>query len=436
MSKPASEKLIEELLDNMGYTINECFPILRNCINGLSKLEGIQKADRIDCDTYNDYRNILEIHSYVLYAIIEVICAFRGVFHSNTTIEKRINLKYIVHITYEFFKSIFILKKHNKSLWDNIVTLLSSFNIDTSKYKLEQSIEQYKNLYYDIDKDNRDISVHYDFDLTKLYEHLVNINEEKEARRVCDFMAIVQPLHNMLNLYSSIIVIQVQAEETSILSDSVFDKKLSDKLKDNLDPSISDSLEHFAKCLDQNMQTYSIAEKLPDNITSILGDSGIQKTKDIRDYTKLGILLHYIYLDLGVVIRGYLQSESFIEKRWNIVRINLIIYEGWKKIYLPQTEKEKSLWEQYIHTPLSLNNDESIINELSSVTSLLDSYKEDKRLSSIRHKYTHLRERKKNNLPSLFEELVKLSPYDELKKALVFLSLLSRIINSSFGFRF
>ncbi len=428
MSKPASEETINNLSDNMGHIIKECFPILRNCINGLSKIKQMLGTGCVDNNTYYNYRKVLELHSCVLYVIIEIACAFRADIHSGITIEKRINLKYIVFIASEFFKAVFV-SKNNNSLWDDVSKHIFSLKIEGMEMnEIQQSIEQYDKQYYSQDKDNRDVSVHYDFDLAKLYDYLVNISEEKEARRLCDFMAIVQPLHNLLNLYSSIIVIQVKAEKALTLSDSVFDATLFDNLKEKLYPLIGDSLQHFAGCLDKNMHTYSIVEKLPDNIIATFDDSCIERIIAIRDYSKTAILLHYIYLDLGSVIRGYLQSESYLEKRWNLIRINLIIYEGWKKIYKPQIGKEKSLWGQYIYNPLIQNDDDAVKEEVKSVNSLLDSYNENKHIENIRHKYIHLMERKKNNLSDLLDELLKLNPYYELNKSLVFLKLLSRII--------
>ena len=428
MSKPASEITINKLSANLESVINELFPILRNCIKGLSKLEGMQKAGNIDCNNYNDYKRILEINSYVLYVIIEVACAFHADFKSSIAIEKRINLKYIVQIISEFFKVVFIPLRSNKTLWNEVSVHLYSLGLDVAKFNIEESIEKYDNDYFQKDKDNRDITVHYDFDLVKLYEYLVNISEEKEARRLCDFMAITQPLNQLITLYSSLIIKSIQAEDTSILLESNAEDILFKKLKEELYPQIGSSLQHFAKLLDDNMHSYCFVEKLPNNLLSILGNSDLERIKAIHDYGKIAILLHYIYLDLGTAIRGYLQSESYIERRWNIIRINLIIYEGWKKIYLQQSDNEKSLWEQYIYSPLSLIDDKLIKDEVDTINTLLDSYKDNKSIEDIRKSYIHLIDRKKDNLPNLLNDLITLKPYDELNKSLAFLKLLPRII--------
>ena len=145
MSKPASDTTINNLSENMGDIIKECFPILRNCINGLLKIEQMLKMKSIDNNTYNHYKKILELHSYVLYVTIELACAFRADFHSSLTIEKRINLKYIVFITSEFFKAVFVSKNKN-SLWDNVSKHLSSLKIGKMEMaEIQHSIKQYEN---------------------------------------------------------------------------------------------------------------------------------------------------------------------------------------------------------------------------------------------------------------------------------------------------
>lgn len=430
MSTPASKELIDRLAENMGNIIQDCFPILEECIATLTTINQKIFSEESGRSNYNDYKNILELHASVLYVIIEVSSIFRADFHSDITIERKINLKYIVFITSEFFKATFDSK--NKSLWDKVFTYLSSLNIDAINNgiaNINENIFHYKKSYYDKDKGHRDIAVHYDFELDKLYNYIVNISEEEEAKRLCNFLAIVQPLNKLLIIYSSIIRLQFQTEYSLAPFNTIFEENLYNTLKKTLYSTIGDSLQHFAECLDKDMHTYAIPDKIPQNIKSILDNSGINKIKKTRDFFKLGILLHYIYLDLGTAIRGALQSESDIERRWHIIRLNLIIYEGWKKIYLAdELHKQRPLWEEYIYNPLSISKNDSIKEELNSVDSLLSLYKGKEDIKDIRHQYIHLRERKEFNLLDLFDELLKLNSYSELNKALDFLKLLPRII--------
>lgn len=429
MSIPASETTRSNLSANMSKLINECFPLLRNCVKGLSKLEDIYKSNSIDDKNYNDYKNVLEFHSSLLYVIIEVACVFRADFKSSIAIEKRTNLKYIVYITSEFFKSVFY--KENKSLWNDVSTHLSTLNIDAINsgiINVNENISRYKDLYYDKDKNDRDISVHYDYDIIKLYKYVVGISEEKESQRLCAFLAIVQPLNKLLTFYTSVILFKLVGEDTTELSETKFEHDFFEKFKEKNYKSVGDSIQHFSELLDKNMRIYSTVDRLPSNITSILGEESVQKIKSMRNYASLSLILHYIYIDLGTTIRGYLQSESYIEKRWILIRINVIIYEGWKKIYKQQPNGEKSLWEQFIYAPLILIEDEAIKEEITTVNCLLDAYKEYKQMEEIRHKYIHLRKHKKNNLPDLFNELLKFNSYKELNKSLDFLKLLPRII--------
>jgi hypothetical protein len=171
-------------------------------------------------------------------------------------------------------------------------------------------------------------------------------------------------------------------------------------------------------------------ENLPKEFLSSLGDDGLAKIKEILDNCKLGILLPFIYLDLGTAIRGYIKSETNIERRWNLIRVNLIIYEGWKKIYLPENADEKSFWRKEIYESIPLENND-LKTESDSVEQMLNSYENNNVIKSIRHHYIHLREKRAFNLPFLLDELSKLNEFNELAKVLDFINILPKIYKLS-----
>ena len=431
MNKPASKAFINNLSTNMGNVIQECFPSLINNISVLSNLYEKLKTKEIDGEISNHTINILELHTSVLYVIIEIACSFRADFRSDNNIEKRINLKYLVFITSEFYKATFL---SNNSLWIKVSTFLRSLNetgLNDSINIIGNNLAVYKNQYFDKDKDNRDVSIHYDFDLETLYKYLTEINEETEAQRVCTFLSIVQPLNNLLTKFLALPTEGTLCQERFTFRETNTEQQLFETLKKNIYPELGIKIQNFATYIDKDMITYILPDNLPENLSSMIGKDGIDKIKGMRDYAKLVIILHYVYLDLGTALIGFLSSESFIEKQLNLIRLNLIIYEGYKKIYVPQNENTESLWEQYIYTPLSLHGQDCIKKDLNYVRSELEIYKNDKQIEKIRHKYIHLRKHNKFNLPDLLDILFKLKSYDELNKSLAFLKLLNRIIELS-----
>lgn len=430
MDKPQSKESLSHLCDVLGNLNQEMFPLLQESINSLAVLNDMLSEGNIDQDSFNNYKNILELHASVLYVIIEAGSAFRADFHSEIVIEKRINLKYIVFIVSEFFKATFT---SSNGMWNKVSEYLLSLDKNKDLNEkincINDRVNTYKNIYYDKDKEKRDISVHYDFDINKLYKYHVDISEKAEAKRLCHFLSIVEPLSKLL--YPSTILIAVlnkgvKTESFTTEKDDIIFRKF----KNDLYPKIGDSLQTFSTILDKNMRAYNMPKNLPKELLSSLGDNGLTKIKEILDNCKLGILLPYIYLDLCTAIRGYIKSESNIERRWNLIRINLIIYEGWKKIYVPENAEEKSLWEKNIYKSIPLEYND-LKNESDSVEQILNSYENNNVIKSIRHHYVHLKEKRAFNLPFLLDELSKLNEFNELAKVLDFMNILPKIYKLS-----
>jgi len=431
MDKPISKESLSHLCDEMGKTIQELFPLLQERIHSLATLNILLSEGKIDQDSFNTYKNILELHASVLYAIIEVGCAFRADFHSEKVIEKRLNLKYIVFIISEFFKATFT---SSNGIWNKVskylLSLDNSGDLSETINCINDRVNTYQDIYYDKDKEKRDISVHYDFDINKLYNYWIDISEGAEADRVCHFFSIVHPLNKLLLLPSAILIVGLNKDAKSEPLNTEYDDVIFKQFKNDLYPKLGDSLESFTTTIDNNMRTYNMPENLPKEFLSSLGDDGLAKIKEILDNCKLGILLPFIYLDLGTAIRGYIKSETNIERRWNLIRVNLIIYEGWKKIYLPENADEKSFWRKEIYESIPLENND-LKTESDSVEQMLNSYENNNVIKSIRHHYIHLRKKRAFNLPFLLDELSKLNEFNELAKVLDFINILPKIYKLS-----
>ena len=422
LSKEGRDKLYE----NMGNLIKELFPILHSRLSLLL----VMRKSTDNSQQQILLKNITELHASVLYVIIEIATALRADFRSDIMIERRINLKYLVFITAEFYKAYFMTEKSSWNRVSSFLTSLQNDKINSIVAGINDNIVFYRDNYFDscIDKDYRDMSLHYDFDIKKLYRYLVNIDEEVEARRICSFLAVVQPLNNLLILCTSIIENPMNNESLD-LQETKLDKCLINTLMKGLYTKIGSEIQKYSNFLDKNMHTYAIFENLPEKWLSLFSEEDISDFKNKRDVAKLPILLHYVYIDLGVAIRGFLASEYYIERRLNLIRLNLIMYEGYNKIYHSQENTNTlSLWKQYVYNNLSSCEDKKIRNELEDIDSILYSFDEDGTIRNIRHKYAHIKKGKKLYLQELWKILLDMSFEGELKKALTFLQLLPRII--------
>lgn len=368
---------------------------------------------------------VMEIYVLVLYTIIAIATFFRGDFNSEYAAEKRLNLKYLSFVSTEFYKSLFIIKKPN-TLWHKLESFLSIGN-HTSLIEIIDEVNQassrFRANYFNSKR--RDISIHYDIDLDVVYTHLCEISEEDEAKQISSILAILQPLSLVCSSY----LYSIYPKATMALAipkENIILKKFRKGLYEKIYDLTGSSINHFANLLDQNMQSFHMIDR--PKVRELLAEETHSRLSQLRECFKLGILLHYFYLDLGTAVRGYLRAEKYYEQQLNVARINVIIYEGYKKIFLPQGDNNQSLWDLYIKTPILATASIDIACEAEAIEHILKKYSANKDIENIRHHYSHFRKGKKLSIIDFWNDLITTNPITELSKAIDFLKLLGRII--------
>lgn len=389
------------------------------------ELKKINRTPNIENDI-----TVMEIYVLVLYTIIAIATFFRGDFKSKYTAEKRLNLKYLSYVSTEFYKSLFIIKKPN-TLWHKLESFLSIGN-HTSLIEIIDEVNQassrFRANYFNSKR--RDISIHYDIDLDVVYTHLCEISEEDEAKQISSILAILQPLSLVCSSY----LYSIYPKATMALAipkENIILKKFRKGLYEKIYDLTGSSINHFANLLDQNMQSFHMIDR--PKVRELLAEETHSRLSQLRECFKLGILLHYFYLDLGTAVRGYLRAENYYEQQFNVIRINLIIYEGYKKIFLPQKENDhnKSLWDTYIKTPALATNCTEYSEEADAIEHILQCYSQNRNIENIRHNFSHFKRGNKLSVINLWDSVTTINPIEELNKALDFLKLLSRIIKLS-----
>lgn len=368
---------------------------------------------------------VMEIYVLVLYTIIAIATFFRGDFNSEYAAEKRLNLKYLSFVSTEFYKSLFIINKPN-TLWHKLESILSIGN-HASLIEIIDEVNKASSRFQTdcFNSKRRDISIHYDTDLDVVYRHLCEISEEDEAKHISSLLAILQPLSLVCSLY-------LHSEYpsgslfTTIQQENIILKRFRKGLYEKIYGLTGSNIQSFAKRLDQNMNTYHLIDR--PKVKDLLSVDCHSRLSQFRECFKLGILLHYLYLDLGTAVRGYLRAENYYEQQLNVVRINVIIYEGYKKIFLPQCDNNQSLWNLYIKTPILATTSIENADEAEAIEHILQNYSTNKDIENIRHHYSHFRKGKKLSIIDLWSDIIAINPISELSKDLDFLKLLGRII--------
>ena len=369
---------------------------------------------------------VMEIYVLVLYTIIAIATFFRGDFNSEYAAEKRLNLKYLRFVSAELYKSLFIIKKSN-SLWHKLESILSIGN-HTSLIEIVEEVNKassrFQTKYFDSNR--RNISIHYDTDLDVVYSHLCEISEEDEAKHMASLLAILQPISLVCSSYLYSAYPHVTTTSTKLNENGML-KKFRKELYEYIYDITGSNLQSFAKHLDQNMQSFHLIDR--PQVRELLTDETHSRLSQFRECFKLGILLHYFYLDLGTAVRGYLRAENYYEQQFNVIRVNLIIYEGYKKIFLPQNDVlNMSLWEKYIKTPILATTHTEYSEEVNAIEQILQGYSQNNDIENIRHNFSHFRRGNKLPIISLWDSITTINPIEELNKALDFLKLIARII--------
>ena len=425
MHQPLSEESKKSLYNTMGDIIQQYTPILDYFIQYRKQIPTISNQNY----SLNNIKNFIELFCSTLYLNIEIATILRADLRTNLVIEKRVNLKYIVSITCEFYKAIFLGKK---SLWTKVRAQLASFNEDTLNSnisRIEQLLLDYETKYFNNDKSLRDISIHYDLDINELYNFLLHINEEQEAQRICDLLTLLETLHKSLTKILTLFNFEKQTPYQNIVHDTKLDQKVIDTFRKRVYDEIGDRVAYFAQNLDKLMRMYSMPEQISQAFSLTISSKILTSSKEYLQRIQMPILLHYFYIDLGVAIRGFIASEYPIERRFNLIRINLIMYEAYLIICQKTTEGQNTLWEickQDIHLHC---NDESLKQEFIEIDDFLTTF--SRNIKMIRHNYVHIKKNGDFYLPRMWDVLTTIPVYVEIEKATKFLNTLNRIIQFS-----
>ncbi len=421
-NKPLSEAGRKKLYKNFGAMIEDCCPLLEKRVIIFRAMQELTCSNEL----LNRYKLLLEVHLTVLYSIIEVAIVMRADLRSKKNAEKRENLKYLVFVIHEFYKSLFH-GREGKSVWNQMKEILATIKdkcLTDQLSSIEDNIQSYKDKYFNQNsKDMRDTFVHYDDNVLKLYKAIVNVNEEELTQMVISFLAITTPINQLLQRV--LLFCDIVEQNDPMFKASAREDMFRNTLKDT-QTQLDSKLIHFTQSLDQIMRLCSRLEQLVANKTLGLNDDAITQIKDTTDLSKLDVLTHFFYIDICVAMKGYLCAESRIESLWHLTRMYLIIYEAHKILF---AREEHSLWNKLIRKPL--DSETKNAKDLVMVEANMNAIMQDKVVENVRQAYVHIRQGKKFRLTNLMTFMAELDTVSILDKSLLFIKMLTKLLTLS-----
>lgn len=422
---PASPESRKELYERMGKIISDFSRTLQEFI--------LLKDDlRTKNPNENDeiFKAFSSLYIYVLYMNIETSSILRASFRTDILSEKRYHLKLINALILESYKHLYgygkILKK---SLWiSKIQPLIKVIKEPDFKHDYEiltKTIKAFgeKNI---TDKRQRDFAYHYDSEPSKVFDMLMNLSEEVEAQRINNFLSLLQDLCSFIekHMYKYKVEInslyKIRSYKYDMLSfvDIKFFGEKTESIYSDLGNSINLNTNH--------LNSYIRHQNLPSILKKQFKDCNSESFSHILrllEIEKIVIQLTFLNIDLASIIRAFITSEYKIEKLLSVKRTNAVVYEGIKKIYGFNSNREDSFWTKYI-IPVA-TNDTDIYDEFLKLN---NEFLKFELSEDFLIKNRNISDHFKVELEELYDVLFNLNPVVVFEKSIELLKLIPRII--------
>ena len=423
-SNSASKETIASLIQNSGKAIEELYIALK---------QDFAIRNALDESMPHLYSVTHDIQTGIRFILMDIGVSCRALFQTNYAYEKRFHLKNVLASISEGFKAIMNFGKSRKyALWnlleEELIQIDNSDLIDSfNKIKL-QLIEFGDNR---IDKDIRDLTLHYDDAMIKVFEKTVSLNSEEDTMKLlCEFWAILQDMLKFtytLDEYTQANTgLSKPNEANNVQLDVNHDHNVIKLLIDNkgkLEAAISTVLPKASSQLDDMANHYFRLQKIRKHIK--------EEAPCIIDFPELNnletlanqeLLIRFMALDLASVLNAYLHSESDIEASLNLRRIVVIKTSTFVHLYgYDEREHEKSVWKN-IQTFIP-SDDEELKSEEQTIQSLLSKLVADSDDKNLRASLVHLYNNGSHK-SNIEETLVSVESLDPAKQTVEILLLM------------
>lgn len=423
--KLASKETLSKLMDNTSNVIRDLYACLKNEIKALEQLE--------DSDTNNICILCQQLSIAVNYSLMDIGVSLRASIGSEKAYEKRFHLKNLKASISESYKLILNFgKARNKSIWSKLgAELKGNNNLVEEIYKrITAALFDFANNH--INQDLRNLTLHYDDDMMRVYEATVNIkDEDAEMSSLCDYMDILQSMRCMITLIKANehmpILPQPVIINKPIGINTIFeqlinkDGKLMEAVEMALDES-GKSIDYFA---DTNRR-FQIVQSLVEMQAPI--SVPFDELSNLKALLNAQMLLQFMIGDLAAITKAYLQSKSEEEHKMNLRRFVVIQTSTLVHLYgYNDNEMRKSIWKLLLS--FMPQSDSSLIEECLKVESMLQKLVADSVDKKERALYVHLvdNSNSKFSIPDTVKAIDVIDPIQEVVEVNILLVIMKQV---------
>jgi len=206
MTKETEAKLIENTRLSIDYVAKEIDQV-RVYIEKMKTVQKFLETNGVDSEneTFNGMEKMLEYRMLIGIIFLDLASATSAHLKSKHTYEKLFSMRQIIVIINEGYKQIYnfvrqndkgdlITRDRNKSFWylDIKNVIEKSLPELTAEYNsLTQKLEDYFNDNFSSIKEQRDLSVHYDKEASKVYDMTIGLDTEDTFLKMSPFLGIL-----------------------------------------------------------------------------------------------------------------------------------------------------------------------------------------------------------------------------------------------------
>lgn len=415
----ASKESIENLVKNASLAVGDMYPIIKQDMRVMS-----------ECDDSVSplLRLIPELRMSTRFVLVNLESSFRALMNAKSTVEKRLHLINIRADIYESYKLLYGYgKSRQHTAWTKIggeLQLLQETSADKDYEQLKKEYDAITPLLVRIktslqDKDNRNLNYHYDGNLLKVYQNILEATDEEGMCR------------RIIPIFDSLLAVLIFCDHVELVEKSQWYVLPKIDVRDDYKLTIQ---KLFAKALASNVRMQLITKQFLDNASQI--DTLARTTKglvNIQEYAKTKcplidfpeagnmvkmsqthLLIQIMLVNIASDLNAYLNSGSEPEYAFIMRRLTVTRYAVLSQLFgYNDDERENSLWTSVCkmipkNYEVFISCSEQIGTELEHLI-----YASDKKARTL---YTHLMNRRRNNIPAIIAKMEAANPVLELKK--------------------
>lgn len=425
----ATEESINNLVKNTSLAINDLYPALKHDIVVANESKG--KVSHL-------LELVPEMRIIVRFILVDLATASHALLSVRNSVEKRlhmINLRADMQECYKFLLG--FRDKRRYTTWSKIGRVLHEMVSDGRGELYEtlrglydainEKLEEIANA--SLEKDNRDLAYHYDDDLLKVYQNLLDANNEDDVIKrlsplfgllqcilmFCDQIEAVEKLNGMslpdIEAQNGITFFEQAVLAEYLKRNEIFDGALNNILRG-------------ASQIDVEAKRQKGLVRIKE-----FADEKQMDFPEANDMDKMGntrLLIRIMIVDIATSVHAFIQSGSGPEYAFNLRRLTITIVSTLEKLYgYEENYRGNKLW-AYIVKMIPAD-DKALIEEASEIERILNEQINVKEKSD-RVLFVHPMNKKKNNVQAILNKIESVKPVEALNRAESLLRATDRVL--------